>query len=230
MTPRVDADGALLGISPARPMQNPCRICPGKCCFPLVHVSLPEAIRITTALDLPFLEAIALVPDQSPDRSFAIQADARITAYLTPFSGRVALSLRRQESGGCMFLADFGGFRRCSIYGLRPSPCRIYPLRFERDDAVGGPDVVLCPVPYAVGPGAEEMLDAVLSQALEDWAIHRRIIAEFEVSGAAPTVDAFLDFALPRAAEALGIASERVLLRGTAATLYGQAIVDSRRR
>jgi Fe-S-cluster containining protein len=193
-------------------------------------VSLPEAIRICTTLDLPFLEAIAMVPDDNPDRSFAIRADARITTYLTPFGGRVALSLRRQESGGCMFLADFGGFRRCSIYGLRPSPCRIYPLRFEKGTTTGGPDVVLCPVPYGVAPGSEEMLEAVVETALEEWAVHRRILADFEASGVEATIDAVLEFALPRAAAAIGVPEERVLRRGTAATLYGQAVVDSKRR
>lgn len=229
MTPKVDAEGRAIQISPYRPMENPCRICPARCCHPLVHVSLPEALRLVAALELPFLEAIALVPDAEDGRAIELLPDPRITTYLTPFTGRAALVLRRKEAGGCIFLTELGGFLRCGVYGLRPSACRIYPLSWEKGNLQGGPQSVLCPVPYAVKPGSEELLDQVVSGALADWAIHRRILSAFDQEAGPRTLDRFLDFAIPLAAEAAGVSQAIAIRRAGAAELFTEALLAARK-
>ena len=62
--------------------------------------------------------------------------------------GRAEIQLKRSEDGACHALVRLGGYERCGVYAARPSLCRLYPMTWTSDVAQGGPEAVLCPIPY----------------------------------------------------------------------------------
>lgn len=68
------------------------------------------------------------------------------------------------EDGACVFLDAEG---RCSVHGIRPMGCRLYPLIFDRD---AGPmlDVDVCPYTEAfdVPDGAQQAVRALAGRLI----------------------------------------------------------------
>ncbi|HJL40010.1 MAG TPA: YkgJ family cysteine cluster protein [Myxococcales bacterium LLY-WYZ-16_1] len=217
-TPRTDASGVPeRKVLPYRPMVDPCKICPGRCCHLNVKVSLPEALRYTGTYQLPFFAGLALVPSSHERRAFQLDRDPRLVAAHDGWMGTAELQLRRQESGACHALIDAGGFKRCGIYPVRPSLCRLYPFSWESEDAKGGPEMVLCPTPYAITPSAESQFLTDVEDGLAAWRLHEEVVAAWNGRETDDwSVEAFLAFTLPRVGEAIGIDPEPVLAAGTA--------------
>lgn len=231
MTPRVDARGRLKHYSRFEPVDRACELCPARCCHLTVHVSLPEVLRLSSVLEVPFHAAFAFVPGEGV-RSFALDAkgDPRAGRYAEEWPGRGVIALRRLESGACQYLVDVGGFWRCGIYELRPATCRLYPVTWETEAARGGPPMVLCPVPYVVTPERERQLRRDVGQTLENWALHEEIVAAWEARppDAPRRPDDFLRFALTAAGERLSIDPTKALETRAAGEILFQTMVDTK--
>lgn len=221
--PRTDADGRSRLPTPYTPMIDPCRVCPGRCCHAQVTVPIPDAVTIAAILGLPILHVVAPTPTPHP-RAFAIDDDPRITVRMTPFAGRVELTLRRQESGRCAFLADVGGFLRCSIYSVRPGACRTYPAAWTTDEERGSPGTLLCPIPYAITPEVEAQLTRDVGDWLDGWALHDVIAARWAAAEVPDrSLDRFLAFAMAETRAERGVDVGRIPARSDATEALVQA-------
>lgn len=228
-TPRTDEAGKpVRKVLPYQPTVNPCRFCPGKCCHLNVKISLPEAVRYTAIYQLPFFSAISIVPSTHERRSIRLDRDPRFVDPVDGWQGRAELQLRRSESGACHALVDANGFKRCGIYPVRPSLCRLYPFSWESEDARGGPEMIMCPTPYALTPSAEKQFLEDVEEGLQMWARHEEVVQAWNArSGPEWTVEAFLEFAVPQTAERLGLDPTWTLSRGTADEQLMDQMVES---
>ena len=217
MTPRTEDDGASRQIGPYKPVLRACDLCPARCCYFSVKVSLPDAIDFCQTLGLPFFAALTLVPSSLP-RAFRIERDPRIAPSITEWSGSAEIALRRKDDGSCQMLINLGGYARCGAYDARPSTCRLYPLTWDATVARGSPGALMCPYPYAVTDAAERRFVADVTRSIDRWALHDRVLAEWhaEEPTGGRTVDAFLAFAIPRAAGLMGVSVGSILAPGNA--------------
>lgn len=227
-TPRTDESGVPeRKVLPYRPKVNPCAICPGRCCHLNVKVSLPEALRYTATYRLPVFAALDLVASDHPRRAFRLDRDRRLMDVQDGWMGKAELRLRRSESGACHALVDAAGFKRCGIYPVRPSLCRLYPFSWESEDAQGGPEMILCPTPYALTPSAERQFLVDVEEGLAAWKLHEEVVAEWNARKTEPSVEAFLQFALPKVGEVIGMDPSPVLAGGTADEQLNDAMVEA---
>lgn len=206
--PKVGPDGKPVSkIQPYLPVLGACSLCPARCCRLNVKVSLPDAIHYTKTLGVPFFAGITFVPGSHPAHSFEVERDDRLVPEGDGWSGRAELQLRRQESGACHALVVLGGYERCGVYAARPSLCRLYPMTWTSDVAKGGPEAVLCPVPYGYTEEEERTFLEEVERSILGWEIHDDVVAAWHAHTpeGGRTTEAFLEFALPRAAERMGI-------------------------
>lgn len=208
MVPLADADGRARHVVPYRPVKDACQVCPARCCRLNVKVSVPDALHFCETLGLPFFAGLTLVASSS-ERAFRVQHDARLFPDIDPsgWGGAAEIMLRRRDDGGCSFLQTIGGYERCGVYSVRPSTCRLYPITWDSDVAKGGPAMVMCPVPYAITPEVEDAFYRDAELSIGRWALHDELLAAWhaEVADEARTVEAWLAFAFPRAAERMGL-------------------------
>lgn len=232
MTPLANADGSLrhAGAAPYQPVLDACSLCPARCCHLNVKVSLPDAIRYSTILDLPFFAGMTVVPSDHATHAARVVRDVRLIPEEQGWLGAIELQLRRTSSGACHALTDIGGYLRCSAYAARPSICRLYPYTWTSDVAKGSPGVILCPVPYAITPSAEAEALRAIERSIEDWELHDDVVAEWHaapIDDTARTIDAFLAFAIGRAAEKMGVNAQITLAKGTPQErLYGAMVAS----
>ena len=201
------------------PVIDQCDVCPAKCCYQKVTLSLPDAIEFCQTLGIPFLSALRFSPDpDGQSSSFLLDHDSRLNPECQPdeWPGKADITLPRLDNDGCYFLVDIGGYKRCGVYAARPSTCRTYPMSYETRDettVVASKARVSCPAPLAVDATMEEEFkDAVIS-ARRKWLIHQQVIEEWEAFEPEDgrTAENFLLFAIPRAAQLSGLPFHKVI-------------------
>lgn len=230
MTPRTDPEGRpLTKILPYLPKKDPCLLCPAKCCKLVVKVSVPDALHYCRTLGVPFFAGLILAPSADPKRGFLLERDPRLIRPEDGWPGRVEIQLRRQENGYCHGLIDVGGYERCGVYGARPSFCRTYPVSWTAETVEGGPPAILCPVPYAVTPEAEAKFLADIQAQIDSWALHDRLVAEWnQAEIPSRTVEVLLDFVLPKAAAILGGSLDGVLAIGDVSQRLYDVMIEAK--
>ncbi|MEL6187450.1 MAG: YkgJ family cysteine cluster protein, partial [Myxococcota bacterium] len=198
------------------PMLNPCRLCKARCCYTRVKVTLPDVLRLCHTLDVPFFSAFTFDHSDDAVRGVRLEADPRVVDPEDGWTGLAEIRLRRGEGGACIGLVDVAGYERCGMYGARPMNCRLYPASWEDERGKGGPNAVLCPAPFAITPSVAAQVETDSVTARRDWDLHEAVVAEWNAADTPPTVEAALDFLLPRAADAMGVSLDpAVLTRGT---------------
>lgn len=198
MTPMLDADGQPVGASLYPPSANPCPNCPAKCCTSRIETSLPEVVRFCATLRLPFHQAFELA--SAGQKPFELDEGPRIIA------------LRREADGYCRFLGRWGDDYRCGVYPVRPTTCRLYPFTFELGDVRHGPGVLRCPVPFGMAPASEATMLAEAALGIRAWHSHDAICAAWAKKNRTPRgLEAFLKFAVPRAAKVFDIDADDAL-------------------
>jgi Fe-S-cluster containining protein len=218
MVPLVDDDGKPRHFGPYQPVVGACNTCPARCCRFTVKVSIPDAVRFCVTLGVPFFAGLRLVMSER-DRSFKLNHDERIFKEVTAehWTGAAEIALRRREDGGCAHLVDLGGFERCGVYSARPSTCRLYPIVWESDRAQGGPPLISCPVAYGVTAQMEETFYQDAAESIQRWQIHDDLLGVWHARSADEAqwdVLSFLHFAIPRAAEIMGVDGASILEAG----------------
>lgn len=218
MTPLCTEDGTKRQFGPYNPVVDACEICPARCCRLTVKVNLPDAIEFCETLGLPFFAAFRFVAGGG-ERAFEVEFDGRVVADKKEdeWPGNAEIALRRKDDGSCSMLMNHNGYERCGVYSVRPSTCQLYPLTWTSDVARGGPALVMCPVPYGVTPAQEEAFFAAAECSIERWQVHDRVLDEwkaFEPEGGR-TAEAFVMFAVPRAAELMDFGTAKVLKPGS---------------
>jgi Fe-S-cluster containining protein len=216
MTPLLDGEGEkLLKIQPYVPVENPCRFCPGKCCRMAVKTSLPDVVRFLSVMGVPFLSAFQIVPGIHEENSFLMDDDPRFREEGDGWPGRAEIELRRNPGdGSCAYLKSLGGFDRCSVYDVRPSACRLYPLSWQSElsGRKGGPGMVVCPVPYAVSETTQMRAAADVEASIDGWMLHERTVSAWNAeSRELRSLDEFLAFALPYVASQTGMPTDGLL-------------------
>jgi Fe-S-cluster containining protein len=214
--PKVGDDGKPLSrIAPYLPVVGACQLCPARCCRLNVKVSLPDAIHYCKTLGVPFFTGMTFVPSDHKAHSFLIERDPRVVPAENGWAGRAEIQLRRQEDGACHALLRTGGYERCGVYDARPSLCRLYPMSWTSDVAQGGPEAVLCPIPYGYTDADERKFLRDAEQSIERWEIHDDVVlAWHQQTPEARTLRAFLEFAIPTAAARMGVDPTGVLADG----------------
>ena len=214
-TPLADAEGrARSRLVPYPPVLGACNLCPARCCRLHVKLSVPDAVHFAATLGLPLFAGIRLVASEDPEHAFRLDRDPRVVAPEAPWPGTAELELARRPDGGCHALVQVGEHERCGVYGARPSFCRTYPATWRGPTVEGGPKVIMCPVPYGIDPAEEARLRADIARSIRLWGLHDAWAAEWNATEGPHTVEAFLRFAVPRAAEALGVTADGVLAEG----------------
>ena len=106
---------------------------------------------------------------------------------------------------------------------------RPYPITWTADAAKGGPAMVMCPVPYAVTPAMEDKFSEDATTSIARWELHDRIIAEWHEHDPSEgrTIRAFLDFAVPRAAEVVAVKPGPILAVGGPLEILQKAMIAS---
>ena len=215
--PKVGADGkAVSKIAPYLPVLGACQLCPSRCCRLAVKVSLPDAIHYCKTLGVPFFAGMTFVPGDHRHHSFQVERDPRVVPTEDGWHGRAEIQLRRGDDGACHALARLAGYERCGVYGARPSLCRLYPMTWTADVAQGGPEAVLCPIPYGFDDADEASFIREAERSIEFWEIHDDVVLAWHQHEpeAGRTLRAFLEFAIPRAAERIGVDPSGVLAEG----------------
>ncbi len=228
MVPWTDEDGAPERGGPYKPVASACELCPAQCCRYGVRVSIPDALRYCSVLGVPFGAGLTISPSDGP-RSFRVEHDPKLNPDVEEWPGTADIMLRRRADGSCGMLVDVGGFDRCGAYDARPSTCRLYPVTWTSDVAEGGPPMVSCPVPYGFSPSMRETFYRDAVESVERWALHDRLVAEWHEHEPEEvrTLQAFLHFVFPRAAEALGTDLGRILDPGGPGERLQAAMIDS---
>lgn len=193
-------------VQPQVHSTDPCRDCAGGCCSADIRLTTVEALRLSTALALPVLDMVRLVPAEQ-------EGDSRFPA-IPLADGDVRLMLRRNDTTSlCIFHHALGERGRCSVHGLRPGVCRLYPFHMRvgtRTVEVGNQG--RCPVAWVKTDALEQRAAADLRQWDADLKTETRLLTAW---GKAPKDDrsatAFFTFALRRLARALGVDAEELL-------------------
>ncbi len=216
--PRTDDEGKPLSrIQPYPPMVNPCQICPARCCHTTVKLSLPDALHFCSTLALPFFTSISIVASTENSRSFRLDRDDRFVDPQDGWAGWAELCLRRDQNGACRSLVKIDGYYRCGVYAARPAACRMYPLSYKYEGSVGGPDAIMCPVPYAVTPSQESQLLEVVQSSEKGWGIHEQAVAAWnQEERSERSLESFLKSVLPLVAGLTGHDLSPILTQGTA--------------
>jgi Fe-S-cluster containining protein len=202
--PHQDAPRFLV---PAQFSTDPCTHCGGHCCGAQVDVTTVEAVRIAATLGLPIHDVVRLMP-HSPQE---VRPGDNPPIVLT--DGAVTLALQHNAQHKCVFLHHIGPRGRCSIHGVRPGPCRVFPY----DVAYKGRRVrvgsqLLCPVKWLTNDAAEARLMADIDQWRADQARERKLVTAWK---RARTPDrsfgAYITFAVKRLEKVLGLNAAALL-------------------
>ena len=215
--PKVGPDGKPLSrIAPYLPVLGACQLCPSRCCRLNVKVSLPDAVHYCTTIGVPFFAGLTFVPSDHRTHSFQIERDPRIVPAENGWAGRAEIQLKRQEDGACHALLRLGGYERCGVYDARPSLCRLYPMTWTSEVAQGGPEAVLCPIPYGFTEEDEASFIREAETSIERWEIHDDVVMAWHqhAPSRGRTIRAFLEFAIPLAAERMGVDPSGILAEG----------------
>ncbi|MBI4818134.1 MAG: YkgJ family cysteine cluster protein [Deltaproteobacteria bacterium] len=232
MTPLSTPEGAAVSPTPHRPVLNACSMCPGFCCRRHeVHLTVADALRFCSTLDLPFFAALRFVASERDEGAFLLDVDPRRDDP-RPWTGKVELSLKRTPEGNCIVFHDLAGYGRCGAYAARPSICRLYPLSWTAERAKGGPVMVLCPVPYAVTPSVEAEFYAEAATAIDYWELQKELVTSWERDSepGRRTGRLLLEYVVPIAAARTGIDPRSMLDRRDADQRVLAAQVESLRR
>jgi Fe-S-cluster containining protein len=228
--PKVGPDGQPISkIAPYLPVLGACQLCPSRCCRLNVKVSLPDAIHYCKTLGVPFFAGMTFVPSDHRAHSFEIERDPRVVPAENGWQGRAEIQLRRADDGACHALVRMAGYERCGVYDARPSLCRLYPMTWTSDVAQGGPEAILCPIPYGFTDADEQKLIRDAELSIERWEIHDDVVAAWHQHqpSAGRTLRAFLEFAIPLAAERMGVDPSGVLAEGwPEQRLYDQMVAS----
>ncbi len=213
-TPLVDEQGNPRSRipSPYLPIVGACSTCAARCCRLIVKLSLPDAIRYCNTLQVPFFVGLRLTPSAHLRHSFKVDNDPRVMSFPENYQGAAEIMLRRRDDGACASLLEIAGHQRCGVYGARPTICRQYPLGFSSPVAKGGPEVVICQVPYGVTPQEEEELKKEMARSIEDWELHDDVVEYWnQQEHSSRTVRDFLEFAIPVTAKEMDVGYEGIL-------------------
>ena len=225
---RVDEEGQpRTKLAPYRPRVGACRICPARCCRLLVKVSLVDALRYSQTLGVPFFSGLTVVASEHPQHAFRLDADPRWVEDPGRWPGRAELALRRRADGGCHALVRIGDYERCGVYAARPSPCRTYPVTWKADTAEGGPQAILCPVPYGITDDEANLFEREIEWSIEAWELHDDVVAEWNRGEGPYSLEAFITFVVPRIAPEARIEAPDALAAGTASERLGRALRES---
>ena len=230
-TPRCDEEGRpTTKIVPFAPVVEPCTVCPAKCCRLRVKASVVDVVAYCRVLQVPLFAGHVVRETDAHSHSFRMAFDERAEGEAATWSGFAELELRRHDDGRCHGLIDVGGFERCGVYAARPAGCRTYPIGWETEETRGGPGSIVCPVPYAIRPQDERQFVANVEEAIDRWALHDAIVAEWNASSpeGGHRLDAFLVFAMARVARALDVDTSVVLQPGGAAERLHELMMASR--
>ena len=228
MTPLVDDNGyprsrSLESNNNRQLLQsaiNPCEVCPAKCCNHLVVLSLPDAIEFCQTLGIPFLSGLRFSPSQNgaTKTAFLMDHDSRLNPECQPdeWPGTANITLPRHNNGSCKMLVDIGGYKRCGVYSVRPSACRTYPMTYEVLGVRTGSVQISCPTPFPIDATTEKELKDVALSAEKKWHVHMQVIKEWEAfePDDGRTVENFLLFSIPRAAQLSGLPFYKVIFPG----------------
>ncbi len=228
---RTDEDGTSGSpIQPYRPLLNPCRLCPARCCHTSIKASLPDVIRYCETLEVPIFAGFTVEQTLDERRGFKLDPDPRFHDPDDGWPGWAALRLRRAPGGGCAGLIDVGGYARCGVYDARPMNCRLYPVSWEDEHGGGGPQAVLCPAPFAVTPSVEAQVEADAALARRWWAVHEAAVAQWNQSEPPDrSLERALESLLTGAAAELGRSLPPVVLAlGTPGQRLDDALIDRR--
>jgi Fe-S-cluster containining protein len=175
---------------------GPCDSCHAGCCRAFaVPVTGADIIAIQRKLGLPFEEFVRRTPD--PAGRIAHGAVPHFTFEDSPETPYVIClahvpSVFHARSTKCRFLIECApddefplGRARCGIYGVRPSACRVFPLRFNTTNDLAivcdiharvrdsdNPAYTLCPRPW-------EPADIDPIQSVQDLAVVKYELAFF---------------------------------------------------
>ncbi len=205
-TPLTDESGVPKSrIRPYLPVLDACSLCPSRCCRLTVKLSLPDAVHYCNTLQVPFFAGLTFTPGDHVHHAFAVDRDARIVPETDGWPGKAEIMLRRSEDGACQSLIRVGGYERCGVYEARPSLCRLYPAAWNSDVAKGGPEAILCPVAYGIAPAEEARLKEHIERSILFWEWHDDVVQAWNESEEPRTTEAFLEFAVPRTIEKMGL-------------------------
>lgn len=141
---------------------NPCATCPGHCCSPEGNITTVETMRMALGLGMPPSQVVQArrVADLTHDTSAS-------EPLPIPLAGGDVLFFMHLLGRGkrCSFLHTVAGRGVCSIYGLRPGICRVYPFTVAwKGKVMRVGSTSLCQVKWvqddAVRAGAQEALEA----------------------------------------------------------------------
>lgn len=156
----------------ARKHANPCELCTGACCQELaVLVNILDIARIQRALQIPVRDFVVRYIDEDP----------REKPFVFPLRGQpVALALRPPagRSSGCSFLMQIGPHRRCGIYEIRPTICRIYPFT-ENKGRIQHKRGVLCPRRFDMQRLGPEAIRREIRRYQREWQKHAEFVEEW---------------------------------------------------
>lgn len=230
-TPLLDEAGRPISrIQPFQPAVEACRLCPARCCRMRVVVSLWDAVRYASRLQIPLLAGLTVGASTHEKRGFRVARDERFAALNEYWAGPAELRLRSSEDGGCLGLVRLNGYERCGVYDARPSACRTYPLSWTNDTRQGGVELILCPVPYGVTVEEGVQIRRDVQEGLDGWALHESVVEAWHAHAgdALESIEAFLDFAVPRVAGSMGIDAAPLLEKRPPDVRLRDAMVDAR--
>ncbi|MBK8014275.1 MAG: YkgJ family cysteine cluster protein [Deltaproteobacteria bacterium] len=230
-TPLLDEAGVPVSrIQPFRPVVQPCRLCPARCCRMRVVVSLWDAVRYASRLNIPLLAGITVGSSTHQTRGFRVARDARFAELNEYWSGPAELRLRSSEAGVCLGVVRLNGYERCGVYDARPSACRTYPLSWMTDTRQGGVELIRCPLPYGVTVSEGSQILQDIREGLDGWALHETIVEAWHghAGDTLPSIEAFLEFAVPRVAGPMGIDAAPLLEHRAPEARLRDAMVDAR--
>lgn len=228
-TPLADAEGQPRSrLVPYRPVLGACNLCPARCCRLHVKLSVLDAVHFAVTLGVPLFAGLRPVASEDPEHAFRLDRDPRVVPEDAPWPGTAELELLRRPDGGCHALVQVGEHERCGVYGARPSFCRTYPVAWRATKMEGGPKVIMCPVPYGVDPDEEARITADVARSIRLWGAHDALVAEWNAGPGPFTVEAFAAFAVPRAAEVLGVSAAQVLAQGNREQRLYDAMLEAK--
>ncbi|MBI5494023.1 MAG: YkgJ family cysteine cluster protein [Deltaproteobacteria bacterium] len=192
-------------LQPLEASTDPCVTCPGNCCMAQIRVTTVEALRIVLTLTLRF-EDVVDVSRVGPEHT-----DYRPRVPLR--DGPVVFQLKVTPGTGCLFLFHVGGRGRCSIHGLRPGPCRMFPFHVvmgRREMQTGSQR--LCPIGWVRTDALEKRVARDVAQFDKDLREEKRLVdAWVAADGGQKEFTEFLAFAIRRLAPAFGRDAEELL-------------------
>lgn len=196
-------------VFPHEYSRSPCASCAGLCCLASNKFTAVEATRIALTLMLPmptFARATVLDGTEPAAHTVPIPLD----------SGDVVLSFvpKRQPQGDdtCLFLNRVGDVGRCSVHGVRPGVCRVYPYRVELDERelhAGAP--LVCPTHWLQDKDVRRAVKKDVVGWLADLERERELIEQWRAhEGGDRSFAGFARWAASTLAPEMGLRTEEL--------------------